>query len=324
METANGFSSSSEDTQHFDKRAESLHTDRKFSIRVDNEEDFSLDKVSLIEHNFHQHPLLQLDELEALAHRLFPLNQCRFINQGTTQKSAFLHHPNSPDGRDLSKVFANISKPGSWVALYNAETDPQYLELVKEALASVKNLIARDQPGIFSPQAFIFISAPPSVTPFHIDRENNFWLQIRGRKIINVWDAHDRNIIPASTIENFIIDKSLHDVVLRDEFMAARHEWELGPGEGVYFPSTSPHSTYTDESCGNAENAVTVSIGIVFYTQNTRKNAYIHSFNRLLRRFGVTPKFPGESKFDTAKFHFGKILVRFKKHVRGYKPPTGF
>ncbi|GAA0839837.1 hypothetical protein GCM10009113_03940 [Marinobacter szutsaonensis] len=296
----------------------------KFRVWVENEAEFTLDRCSLLHHNFHQHPLLQLNELEALAQRLLPLRQCRFIAPGTRQDSAFIHHAESPDGRDLQEVFRNISQPGSWIALYNAETDPKYAGLVKEALASVEHLVDREQPGIFSPQAFIFVSAPPSVTPFHIDRENNFWLQIHGRKTMNVWDAHDRSIIPSSTVENFIIDKSLHDVNLKDEFKAARYEWDLGPGEGVYFPSTSPHATRTDDSWVTEENAVSVSIGIVFYTEKTRKDAYIHACNRFLRRLGVRPRFPGESSFDTIKYLLGRVIVKAKKRLRGYRPPTGF
>lgn len=324
METAETLSSPKTEDQVDSEQTSNARPIGKFKIWVEDEADFSLNNICLIRHNFHEHPLLQLDQLEALAHRLLPLKQCRFITPEAKQNSKFIHHAESPDGRDLSEVFKNISQPGSWVALYNAEKDPQYAELVKEALLSVEHLVNREQPGIFSPQAFIFISAPPSVTPFHIDRENNFWLQIHGRKIMNVWDSHDRNIIPASTVEDFIVDKSLHDVILRDEIMDVRNEWDLGPSEGVYFPSTSPHSTRTDNSWVTPENGVSVSIGMVFYTKTTRKHAYIHSCNRLLRKFGISPTFPGESKFDNTKYYLGKLIVGLKKRLRGYGPPTGF
>lgn len=324
METAKELLSSRSEGKVSSERMSGDKSVGSHKIWVEDETAFSLNNISLIRHNFHEHPLLQLDQLEALAHRLLPLKQCRFITPEAKQNSKFIHHPESPDGRDLSDVFKNISEPGSWVALYNAEKDPQYGELVREALLSVAHLVDREQPGIFSPQAFIFISAPPSVTPFHIDRENNFWLQIHGRKIMNVWDSHDRTIVPAPTVENFIVDKSLHDVVLRDELMAARHEWDLGPSEGVYFPSTSPHSTRTDDSWVTPENSVCVSIGMVFYTETTRKHAYIHSCNRMLRKFGLSPSFPGESNLDNVKYYLGKLIVDAKKRLRGYSPPTGF
>lgn len=295
-----------------------------FRIWLEKSEPFSLDKIALIRHNFDQHPLLQIDELEKLAHRLLPLNQCRFINPGATQQSEFLHHSRSPDGRDLSEVFRNISEPGSWVALYNAETDPKYAELVDEALASVEGLISREKAGIFSPQAFIFISAPPSVTPFHIDRENNFWLQIRGRKIMNVWDRNDREILPASTVEDFIVDRSLDAVNLHDKFWPKRFEWNLGASEGVYFPSTSPHSTRSTTEWVSTDNRISISIGVVFYTKRTRRDAYIHSLNRFLRKFALTPKSPGESGLDGVKALLGRLLVELKRRLRNYRPPTGF
>lgn len=296
----------------------------EFRIDVQNKAEFSLERISLLRHNFSQHPLLQLDQLESLAQRLLPRGQCRFIAPGATQESEFVHHPESPDGRSLSEVFKNITLPGSWVALYNAETDPQYAELVNQALSSVETLITQDQPGIFSPQAFIFISAPPSVTPFHIDRENNFWLQIRGRKIINVWDCSDRDIISAPTVENFIIDKSLDGVKLNEEIFLKAFEWDLGETEGVYFPSTSPHATRTTEEWVSPGNEISISIGFVFYTDKTRKDAYIHSFNRLLRKMHIQPKFPGNSKFDGLKFLAGKLVVALKERYRNYHSPTGF
>jgi hypothetical protein len=295
-----------------------------FQIRESDPAGFSLDRMTPIDHTFHRHPLFQIDQLEALAHRLLPSKQCRFINPGATQRSEFRHHAQSPDGRDLADVFRNITTPGSWIALYNAETDAPYAQLVQEALGSVKDVIEREQTRYFSPQLFIFISAPPSVTPFHIDRENNFWLQIRGRKIMSVWDHHDRIVVPANVVENFIVDRSLSEVRLNDDIERRKQEWEFTAGQGVYFPSTSPHATRTLAEWSATEDAVSVSAGIVFYTETTRQQAYIHSCNRSLRKLGGRPKFPGESRLDPVKAMLGKWVVASKRALRGYQPPTGF
>ena len=93
---------------------------------------------------------------------------------------------------------------------------------------------------------------------------------------------------------------------------------------GIFFPSTSPPSTRTDYSWAFENNGVSVSIGIVFYTEKTRRDAYIHSFNRVLRKFGVRPLSPGASLFDYPKLFLGRIIVAIKESLRGYKPPTGF
>jgi|GEM_PF-445592 len=296
----------------------------RFRIWVEKEQDFSMNKVSSIRHNFQDHPLFQLDKLESLAHRLLPHKQCRFAAQGVTHKSEFLHFDKSPEGKDLDHVFRNISEPGSWIALYNAQLDPAYAQVAEEALATVKHLVERDQPGIFRPELYFFISSAPSITPFHIDRVHNFWLQLRGRKILSTWDPGDRTVVPAPIVENFIVDNSLHEVILQDEFMSRQRDWDVGASEGVFMPSTSPHTARTCESSGGSEDSVSVSAALAFYTETTRKIGYIHSFNRVLRRFGASPKFPGESRFDSLKPYLGQAVVGLRKRFRDYEPPAGF
>jgi hypothetical protein len=297
----------------------------RFRITVPDESVFSMDKVIPIRHNFNQHPLLELDALEQLAQRLMPSGQCRFIKPGATFASGF-HHADKPvDGRDLTEVFRRIEEPKSWIALYNVETDPVYAALIAEAIGSVRHLIDRQQPGTFLMNGFIFISAPPSVTPFHIDRENNFWLQIRGRKTMNVWDPQDREMVSQPDVEKFIAFRSLENVKLRDGLKSRSLELDCGPGDGVYFPSTSPHATTCDESWTSSGDGVAISIGINFYTPTTRRHANVHAFNHLLRKIGLTPSYPGQSEFvDRLKYALGRAVVATRKLLRGYEPPTGF
>jgi hypothetical protein len=293
-------------------------------IWADDEKTFSMDRVCRIHHNFHQHPLMEISRLETLAQKLMTTKQCRFIKPGATQSSDFTTAAKAPDGRDLTEVFRRIEEPGSWIALYNVETDPDYGRFVNDALQTVRHLIDREQPGMFNAQGFMFISAPPSVTPFHIDRENNFWLQIRGRKIMNVWEASDRETVAAPDVETFITQKSLEGVKFREDIRARSHELDCGPGDGLYFPSTAPHMTRCTTDWVRPGDGVSISIGIVFYTDVTRKHANVHAFNKFLRRFGMNPRFPGESSAaDALKYPLGRALVATRR-LRGYQPPTGF
>jgi len=283
-----------------------------------------MDKTCAIKHDFHQHPLMQLDELEKLANKLMPIGGCRFIKPGTTIKSSFQHDGAPPDGREISEVFRRLEEPGSWIALYNIERDPAYDKFVQDALGTVRHLIERQQPGMFSAQGFMFLSAPPSVTPFHIDRENNFWLQIRGHKTMNVWNADNRNVVSGEDVETFIVNRSLEHVKLNDQYRPFALERDFAPGDGVYFPSTAPHATTSDSSWVKPGDGISISIGIVFYTSVTRKHANIHLANRALRKLGLHPKFPGTSAFDALKYPLGRAIVAAKKKLRGYEPPTGF
>jgi hypothetical protein len=296
------------------KDAASAHG--RYRVWAVDPEGFSTSRISALRHNFHEHPLMQLSELGELAKRLFPAKQCRFIAPGTGLASEFDHADKSYDGRSIDEVFRRIEEPKSWVALYNVETDPTYREFLQEVTAGARALVDPEQPGMFNVGGFIFISAPPSVTPFHIDRENNFWLQIAGRKTMNVWNHTDRVTVPATAVEDFIMSSSLSAVKLRDEVRARSLEFDTAPGDGIYFPSTSPHMTRSERDWVKPGDGVSISIGVVFYTDVTRRHAYVHAFNRLLRRAGLSPSIP-------LKYPLGRAAVWAMKK-RGYEPRPGF
>ena len=299
---------------------------------VDDPAGFTTSKVGRLHHTYHQHPLFQLPELEALAEELMPLKQCRFIRPGIKQSSAFAHAPEHPEGRSIAEVFRRIEEPGSWIALYNVEAIPRYRDLLNNILDNVRETIEREQPDIFMVTGFIFISAPPSVVPFHIDRENNFWLMLRGRKVMNVWDRSDRVVVPAKTVEDYIVAHVARDVRLKDGFTQRSHEFETRPGDGVYFPSTSPHMTRTDPGWAEAGEGVAISVGVNFYTSVTRRTARLHQVNRLLRKCGLSPSYPGESpRVDAIKAPIGRLigatrwrLLQLRRpEARGELPPPG-
>ncbi|MBC7482729.1 MAG: cupin [Rhizobacter sp.] len=296
----------------------------EFKVWVDDAASFSPHRVQTIHHNFHQHPLMQLPELAKLAKELAVTKQCRFITPGAEQATPFHHDPKDPEGRTIEEVFSRIEEPGSWVALYNVETNSVYREFLNEVTASVRPLVDPQQPGMFNVGGFIFISAPPSVTPFHIDRENNFWLQVKGRKTINVWDHTDQQVVAAKTVDQFIVYAALEDVRLKEGFRERSHEFDVGPGYFVYFPSTSPHMTRSDPSWVRPGDGVSISIGVVFYTDVTRRSANVHAWNLFLRRLGLSPREPGQSAWlDRLKYPCGCTLVWVKKAFRGYRPRVG-
>jgi len=192
-------------------------------------------------------------------------------------------------------------------------------------IESVRPLIEPQQGAIYMEQGFIFISAPPSVTPFHIDRENNFWLQVRGRKVMNVWEPTDRQAVAAADVDDFIVYGSLENVRMKEGDLERAHAFDVGPGDGVYFPSTSPHSTRTEAGWTRPGDGVSVSIGVVFYTAHTRYRAYVHAWNLFLRRFGLDPREPGASAAaDSVKHACGRALVGLKRSLRGFQPKDGF
>ena len=294
-------------------------------IWVDNPADFSTSQRCAINHSFHEHPLMQLDALQSLANVLFLTRQCRFIDRETTQTSQFRHLGRTLDGRSVTEVFRNIEEPRSWIALYNIETHPPYREFLAEIADAFRGLVSPEQKEIFNVGGFVFISAPPSVTPFHIDRENNFWLQIRGEKILSVWDHTDREVVSATDVEDFIVNRNLENVRLTANNESRRRDFLTRPGMGVYFPSTSPHSSRTVTDWVKPGDGVSISIGVVFYTEKTRQQARIHQMNHWIRQYGRRPTPPGDSAWrDAIKAPLGKYRTLWRQRFTVYTPPPGF
>lgn len=264
-------------------------------------------RIASIRHDYHLHPLLQIDELSALARRLMPFGNCRFVSGVAKLDSPFDHRETPYDGKSLDQVLERIEEPGSWIAIYDAQHDHVVRDMLRGVRDQIQELVLPDQ-RIDDIRAFIFVSAPPSVTPFHIDRENNFWLQLRGRKTITVFDHRDRDVVAAKDVERFIILGGLQNVKLRHDLLARGQRYECGPGDGVYFPSTTPHMTETTPDPTGVEK-LSISVGMVFYTDVTRRHARAHAMNYMLRGLGVSPRQPGENDtLDRVKAFTGRGL----------------
>lgn len=282
---------------------------------------FSLRSFGPIRHDFHNHGLMQLPRLAQLARDLMPSRQCRFAARPLTQTSEFHHVSRPPEGLGLDEVLERMAEPGSWMALYNVQTDPVYADFLRQVLAGAQPLLAAEGAEVLHVTGFIFLSAAPAFTPFHIDRENNFWLQIRGRKILTAFDHRDRVLVPAARVEDFIVHGSLDGVTLSEAGRARGRVFEVGPGDGVYFPSTTPHMTETPVAVGGAPN-MSISIGVNFYTDRTRHQARVHQCNRVLRGFGFQPAEPGVSAWrDSWKAPLGWSIAAARARWRSYVAP---
>ncbi|MBT2326012.1 cupin [Variovorax paradoxus] len=280
-----------------------------YRVWADDPERFSTHRIATLHHNLYQHPLFQLPELAKLAKELVPFSQCRFMRQDVTPACKIAHDSLHPDGRSIEECFERIEDLNSWLALYNIEVIPRYQALLFEIVDTMRAGIEREQPDIFRVNGFVFITVPPSVTPFHIDRENNLWLQLRGRKTLNVWEPTDRSIVPAEAVEDFIVTQSLRKVCFKEEFRSRSHEFQARPGDGVYFPSTSPHMTSSDTAWTSPGDRVSISVGVTFYTSATRRAARAHQVNRVLRRCGLSPAYPGDSPaVDALKAPAGRLI----------------
>ena len=270
---------------------------------------------------------MQLSRLETLAIELIKehRDQVKFMRSGTKSHDPLEFLKESDRGLSLSEVFRRMEEPGSWVALYNVQTDPEYRAMIWDAIESIGPQLDAGDPGAFEADGFIFISSAPSATPFHIDRENNLFLQIHGRKRMTVWQPDDREVVDETIIEEKIGLGTSSRARYQDSILKrAAVNQEFRAGEGVYMPSTSAHMTNTESLPVGADDTYSVSIGIVYYTTATRRSAYVYALNGYLRRMGLSPKPPYESgAIDALKYPVGRALVLAKQALVNFQLPPG-
>jgi hypothetical protein len=253
-------------------------------------------RIQAVTHRLGGHPLLEPDALLELARRLEARRSVRShaatATAGTSFADAPVLHPNL---RGATTTLADIAHAGAWMSLLNVQADPVHRALVDEVLDAVRPLVEAVDPGMCYRGGWIFVSSPGAVTPFHIDHEHNFILQVRGRKRLYTWDPFDRVVVPEQGLERFH-DQHSRDLVRWDEaFRARARVFELEPGLGGYMPSTSPHMVEN-----GPQPSVTVSF--TYYTDATRRRELLYRGNARLRRLGLSPAPVGASAWrDAAK-----------------------
>ena len=131
---------------------------------------------AVLGHNLANHPLLSLEMLALAAGRMKPEHvECR--SSATANGHEFAHA-----GTDrVADTIRNIGEAGRWVMLRFAEQLPEFADLLSQLLAEIEPVVGRFGRPL-NPQAFIFISSPGTLTPFHFDPEFNILFQIAGQK----------------------------------------------------------------------------------------------------------------------------------------------
>src|SRR5207249_6292485 len=109
-----------------------------------------------------------------------------------------------------------------WMVLKRTDTyDPEYRIMLDQLLDEMEPLSRPTEPGMYEREAAIFVSSPNAITPFHIDHEVNFLLQIRGCKWITVFDNTDRTVLSDEALENHFYGPGFHrNLEFRDEWQS--------------------------------------------------------------------------------------------------------
>ncbi len=251
-------------------------------------------KPFVIQHQLADHNLFDLRALVELSRQL-PADSVEY-NSGDLPVT---QDPDSTPMNGLSpeETIRRIQDCRSWLVLKNVEQHPAYRHLLDQCLDEIQSVTEKIAPGMTQREGFIFVSSPGSVTPYHIDPENNFLLQIRGQKQVHLYDPLDREVISEKAIEDFFAGGH-RNLSFHDGLHGRGYWFNLKPGQALHFPVVAPHWVQNGDE-------VSVSFSITFQTQDSLRRQTLHRFNRRLRRWGLKPSPVGFSDSrDTAKFHF--------------------
>ncbi|WHO38332.1 cupin-like domain-containing protein [Sphingobium sp. AP49] len=234
------------------------------------------DQPVKLEHGLVGHPLLTLDGLAALAERM-PAERVEY-NLGKLPLG--LRPEDTPsNGLTLGETIRTIETNGSWAVLKNVEQDQAYAVLLDAALAELEPAVLRSTGPMLNREAFIFLTSPDSITPFHMDPEHNILLQIMGTKTMTVFPARDEELVPAQKSEAFH-GGGHRNLVWQDGFRARGTPFALVPGDAVHVPVKAPHFVENGP-------AVSISLSVTWRSDRSVAEGELHSFNALLRKRGL-------------------------------------
>lgn len=253
----------------------------------------------MINHNLAGHPLFTLPRLVELSKRL-PKDHVKY-NAGNIPVTQELY-TGPQTGLSVEETIRGIEECGSWMVLKWVERDDEYRDLMNRCLDEIQALSESIEPGMCKRESFIFVTSPRSITPYHLDPEHNFLLQIRGNKTLR--------LLPRSALSEQELEKYFgegRDPVFNEESSKKAATFQLTPGKGLHFPVTIPHWVENGSE-------VSVSFSITFRTPASERRGIVYDVNNILRRRNFKPAPYGSSRLtDSAKFFAFRAVRRARK-----------
>jgi hypothetical protein len=259
-------------------------------------------------HGLANHPLFELDSLIELSQRM-PDHRDTYWSNGKV--SVDNRWDAGTSGRmSLQDTIANIATNDSIVILKHTEQDPVHGPVLQEFLSRVVRLAGeRMRTDVTIGETLILISSPNRLTPYHMDAETNFLVQVRGDKWFHVFDHEDRGIISEVERELYFAG-DISSAVYKEDRQKDAVTYDLHAGYGVHVPVGAPHWVQN-------RNNVSVAISVNYELRSVERLTRIYRMNHRLRRLGIEPRPPGESALvDGVKLAAAKALSRLRSVAR--------
>jgi hypothetical protein len=256
-----------------------------------------------VKHKLNDHPLFTIERLLQLQKEI----PAKKIDWYTGKVGVNTNRAKTdPTGLTPEETIRQIKECESWLVLKNVEVVPEYRELLENCFSPYQSLIEAGTPGMRQLEAWIFITSPGSIAPYHIDPEHNYLLQVHGPKTIHIYDANDASILSDRELENFF-DSGGEAAKLEfdEEYQKKARTFVMQPGDGVYIPYVAPHWVKVEEG------DYSISFSVSYYSDVCDNKSRLYRFNSKMRRLGIPPSPPGTNPSrDTAKI---KVISSYLK-----------
>jgi hypothetical protein len=210
----------------------------------------------------------------------------------------------------LDETIVNIEHNNSMVMLKHTEQDPEYGPVLQQILARIVELAGEQMRcDVTVGEVLILISSPERITPYHMDGETNFLLQVAGDKQFYVFDHTDRTLVTDLELERFY-SVSMVLATYRPERQKDATAYDLRAGYGIHVPVNAPHWVQNHAN-------VSVALSVTYELRSVDRLSELHRFNRKLRAVGLSPSVPGASLWrDELKLAVAKGLRTAARTVR--------
>lgn len=235
----------------------------------------------ILRHSLTSHPLLEIEALAGLAEKL-AITSVEY-NRGDLPIGVD-GKPGS-NGMTIAETIRKVAEAESWAVLKNIEQVPAYRDLLMGLLDEIRPEIEAATGAMLTPQGFIFVSSPNSVTPYHFDPEHNILLQIRGSKVMTQFPAGDTRFVPDEAHETYH-SGGPRELKWDDAMLAHGTEFPLSPGEALFVPVMAPHFVKNGP-------APSVSLSITWRSEWSYRESDARIMNAILREKGFRPAAPG-------------------------------
>lgn len=263
----------------------------------------------LVSHRLPEHPLFTLETLFSLCRRLGEVQAKVRFGEVPVDVDFDASLGRYKRGLTLEDAIASLEEKKAYIAIYNPERDPEYRVAIEGFLGEIAAQLGDLDPEINWYSTYIFISAQGSVTPYHMDREMNFLLQVKGRKTARLWDPFDEEIMTEAQ-KDALLAYSGSRPEYHPSFEAKATIYDLEPGIGVHHPFIAPHLVTTGPE-------VSVSLAITFRTRKSDTWAAAHRVNHYLRRVGLQPTPVARNPvLDVAKAAIVRPALEVKNRLR--------